>query len=112
MPENFQLVLPDRELRRLGVRVQDDYQGALMDHSTRMKRFRRYYQKFRNRVDPPAMGDEDESNFSVPMVQWNVYAKWAQNLQALLGDDAEIVAAAVGPSDEKIVRKIGSYMTW
>jgi hypothetical protein len=112
MPPNLQLQLRESEMNRLAMRVQEDFNGALLDHKRRMERFRRYYQKFRNRVDPPPLGEENESNFSVPMLQWNVYAKWAQSVGAMFGDDAEIVATAVGPSDQKIVRKVGRYMTW
>lgn len=33
-------------------------------------------------------------------------------MQALLGDDAEIVAAPVGPQDQKVAPKAGAYLTW
>jgi hypothetical protein len=108
----MQLNLPDAEINRLANRIEQDYKLAIGDHERRMERFRRYYQKWRNRVDPPNAGDEDASNFSVPLTQWHVYAKWAQSAQALFGDDAEIIARPVGPSDQRTVAKVARYMNW
>ncbi len=109
---NLQLKVKPSELTRLGNRIQDDYTWAVADHEKRMERFRRWYQRFRNRVDPPLLGDEDKSNFSVPVVQWHTYERLAREVSALLGDDAEIIAKPTAPADEKAVKKIGMYMTW
>ena len=108
----MQLRVPERELNRLGLRIEENYAAAIGDHQRRMERFRRYYQKWRNRVDPPAAGEEEASNFSVPLVQWNVFQAWSRELQSLLGDDAEIIAKPTGPSDQRNVHKIGRYQTW
>ena len=108
----MQLDLPERELRRLGERVEEDYTNAISEHGKRMERFRRFYQKFRNRVDPPRRGDGDKSNFSVPIVQWQMYQMWARMLDALLGDDAEIIAKPTGPSDQRNAPKVGRFLTW
>jgi hypothetical protein len=112
MASNLQLKLKPSEMTRLGNRIQEDYLWSTADHQRRMERFRRYYQKFRNRVDPPALGDEGESNFSVPVVQWHTYERLAKEVGSLLGDDAEIIAKPTAPADEKAVKKIGIYMTW
>jgi hypothetical protein len=108
----MQLKLSERELGRLADRISEDFDGAVADHNRRMERFRRYYQRWRARIDPPAQGEEDRSNFSVPLLQWQVYAKWASDLAALFGDDAEVIARPVGPSDNKTAKKVGMYMTW
>jgi hypothetical protein len=106
------LKLSEAELIRLGNRVAEDVRGARDDHDERIERFRRYHQKWRNRVDAPAANEVDNPNFSVPLLQWQVYSKWAAEMNALLGDDAEIVAVPTGPSDQRVVHKIGRYMTW
>ena len=106
------LKLSDRELERLQVRIEDDFDAAKGDHNRRMKRFQRYYQKWRNRVEPPPVGSEDKSNFQVPLVRWHVAAKWAHTLHSLFGDDAEIIAKPVAPTDQRIVHKVGRYMSW
>ena len=108
----FQLELSEDELSKLAAQIDYDFRGANADHEKRLERFRGYYQKWRNRVDPPAPGDEEASNFSVPLVQWNTFSKMATTMQALFGDDAEVVAVPVAPSDERLVKKIGRYMTW
>ena len=106
------LNLRPEELDRLGIRVEEDYKSAQISHSRRMERFARYYRKFRQLVDAPPAGDEDKSNFSVPLMQWEVLTKWATTLQSIFGDDAEIVGKPTAAVDQKIVHKIGRYMTW
>lgn len=108
----MQLQVGSQELSRLVNRIEQDFRGALADHQRRMDRFRRYYRRWRARVDVPAAGEEDLSNFRVPLTQWNVFAKWAVEMDALFGEDAEVVAVPVGPSDQKTAHKIGRYMSW
>lgn len=112
VPASFQLKLPAAEAARLALRVADDYQMATRDHMARMEKFRRYYQLFRNRVDPPEPGDENKSNFQVPVVQWNMFTEWARQSGALFGDDAQIIAEPVGPNDQQLTPKVGMYMSW
>lgn len=99
------------ELTRIGDRIAEDWSGASTDHQRRMERFRGYYQRWRNRVDAPEAGDEDASNFAVPVTQWNVFIKWAKTMQSLLGDDAEIIAQPTGPADQRLVHKVGRFAT-
>ena len=108
----MQLKLSQNELSRLNGRVEEDYNAAIGDHQARMERFVRYYRSWRNRATPPPAGEEDASNFTTPLIQWQVYQKWARDIEALFGGDAEIVAKATGPSDQKIVAKVGRYMSW
>lgn len=107
-----QIILSSNEAGRLTSQIQSDFRNALGDHDVRMRRFARYYQRFRNRPDQPSVGEETASNFRVPLMQWQVFGKWADQMAKLLGDDAEIVAKPVGPSNQKRVRKVSRYMTW
>lgn len=110
--QSYQLKWPDAEINRIANRVQTDYRNAISDHNARIQRWRTYYRRWRQIVNVPAMGEEDASNFPVPYCQWNVYTKWSKEMDGLFGDDAEIVAVPVGPSDYRKDKKISRYMTW
>jgi hypothetical protein len=108
----FQLALSDLERGRLGNRVLENFNNARADHDARQKRWIEYYRRWRARPDVPGLGDEEKSNFPVPVIRWNVKAAWAKEMDSLFGEDSEIVAVPVGPSDYKRVKKISKYMTW
>lgn len=112
MAQSFQIKLPDRELTRLGSHISECYRTAIMDHQARIDRCRRSWKAFRCRVEPPAPGDEDKSNFRVPLTQWQVFTQWAKELGALFGDDAEIVAKPCSAESADLASKVGIYMTW
>lgn len=107
-----QIKLSKTELQRLANRIEEDYRGAISDHEERMRRFMRYYQLWRNRAEPDDACDPDSSDFHVPILQWQVYSKWAKEHSSLFGSDAEVVAAAVGPDDTKRVRKVSRFQSW
>jgi hypothetical protein len=77
-----------------------------------MDRFRRYWRKWRGLQDAPLAGDEEASNFAVPLLKWNVYSKLADEVDKLLGNDAEIVAIPEGPSDERRAHKLSRFVSW
>lgn len=111
MPRSYQIKISDDEANRLRQRIEGDFTGASESVQAHKERCREYMQKWENRVDPSAVGDEDKPNHTVPLVQWQCFQKLAKDMQALLGEDSEITARATGPSDAKKVRKIGRYMT-
>lgn len=108
----MQLKLHDAEVRRIGQLVEEQYRSAQGEHSRRMDRFRRYYRRWRNLQDPPKAGDESESNYEVPMLEWQVFSAWADLLHGWLGKGAEVVAEPTAPYDQKIVAKVSRMMTW
>lgn len=110
--EDFQLHWPQAEVDRLGNRVLYDFRAALADHNRRINRWREFYRRWRQSVDLPNEGEEAASNLPVPYVQWNIFTKWAKEMDSLFGDDAEITAVPVGPSNYQRDKKIGLYMTW
>ena len=110
--EDYQLKLPQAELDRLASKIQTDYRAAIADHNKRIQRWREYYRRWRAMVDTPNMGEETASNVPVPYARWNIFTKWAKEMDALFGDDAEIVAVPVGPSDYRKDKLISRYMTW
>lgn len=107
-----QLSLPKNELNRLAQRVEEDYRADMADHDARMRRFTRYYRRWRSLTDAPAAGEEGNPNFNVPLTQWQVYSKWAKEHAALFGEDADIEANPIGPCDQADERKASRFMTW
>jgi len=112
MQPSAQLKLPQAVLDRLKNRIEEDYGAAITDHQSRMDRFRRIARRWRNRYDPPEVGDEDASNVTVPLIQWQTLAGLAREITGLTGDDAEIVAVPESATDEMIVRKVSLFMRW
>jgi hypothetical protein len=107
-----QIRLSATELNRLANRVQSDFRSDIADHQVRMARFTRYYRRWRNLTDPPALGEEARSNYNVPITQWQTSSKLAKEMSSLLGDDAEIVAKPIGPSDRRRNKLVSRFMTW
>lgn len=108
----MQMQLPQAELTRLGHHVEECWRNARADHQTRMARFRRYYRRFRNLVDPIPESEKDKTDYEVPLLQWHVLSKWADLMNAWLGPGAEVVAEPTGPYDQKIVTRISRMMSW
>src|SRR5579875_1805096 len=111
-PQRYQLKLPKGEIAKLGQRVLEDYRNALSDHNARINRWKEYFRRWRARVGPGAAGDQEKSNFPVPVIRSYTSQKWAMESDSIFGDEAEIVAVPVGPSDYRNDHKIGRYMTW
>ncbi len=110
--ESAQLKLSEQELNRLAIRVVQDYRNALGDHDRRIARWAEYLRRWNGTPDDPGAGSEDDSNLPVPYLRWNIFTKWAKEMDSLFGDDAQIIANPVGPSDYRKVKKISRYMTW
>jgi hypothetical protein len=56
--------------------------------------------------------EEDRSNFSIPLIPWNVKAKLAKEMDVLLGEESEIVVAPIGQSDVARAEKAQRWMNW
>ncbi len=111
MPKSFQITLPENEESKLIDRIENDFLAAKASHMRWTERCANWMKKWEARVTPPAAGDEDKPNSVVPLVQWQTFNKLARDLQSILGDNAEITAAATGPSDADLPSKVGAYMT-
>src|ERR1035441_10068197 len=111
MPKTFQIAISPAETSLLIGRIEQDFLLAKSSHQKWSARCARWLQKWEARIDPTKAGDEGKPNGVVPMVQWQCFNKLARDMQALLGDDAEITAKATGPADAAKVAKIGRYMT-
>jgi hypothetical protein len=102
-----QLKLSKNEKTRLALRVQTDFRSAIDDHTTRVRRFTQMYKRWRGSTE---LLPSDW--YLVPLTQWQVFAKWAKEHGALFGDDAEITATPIGPSDARNTKKASRFMTW
>ena len=111
MAKSFQIAISDGERGKLLNRIEQDFLLDKASHLRYSERCAGWMKKWEARVERPRMGEEHHPNHVVPMVQWQCFNKMARDLQTILGDDAEITAASVGPSDEADVVKIGRYMT-
>lgn len=111
MPKSYQIALSDAEKLRLITRIEADFLSAKAAHQARTEKFASYMQRWENRVDAPKKGDEAKPNHTVPLTQWQTFNKFARDLQALVGDDAEITARPTGPSDADKSGKVGTWMT-
>lgn len=111
MPKSFQIELSEGEKTLLSTRIEQDFLLAKASHQRWSERCAGWMQKWEGRVNPPPIGDEDKPNHTVPLIQWQAFNKLARDVQALLGEDAEVTAKATGPSDRGQVEKIGRWMT-
>lgn len=108
----YQITLPKQERELLAQRIREDHQAAVSDHTQRLNRAARLYKSWRQRYEANDAANRNTPNLQVPLVKWTVSSKIAKFVEAVFGDDAEIVASPVGPSDASRVRKISRYMTW
>jgi hypothetical protein len=106
-----QLDLSEQELKLLATQIDSDYQNSIADHETRSNRNKIYYELWRSRIGG-AGGTEGKSNFKVPLTKWQLLGKLAKEVDALLGDDMQVVAVPVGPTDQAQVEKVGLWQTW
>ena len=106
-----QLTLSERELGRLKGHIDQDFLGAKSNHERQIEKFRRYWRMWRG-LNVTRGSKEDGEDFQVPMVKWVTFGQWARIMQALLGDDAEIIAEPRTPEGDRSAVKVGHYMTW
>jgi hypothetical protein len=107
-----QLPLSESELKLLAVQVDSDFHNAINDHEVRCSRNKVYYQLWRSRIGGTDGGSEGKSNFKVPLTKWQLLGKLAKEVDALLGDDMQVVAVPVAPTDQAQVAKVGLWQTW
>lgn len=106
-----QIKVSDREAGRLKDRIEHDFLGARSDHDGRIARFRRYFRLWRG-LNQTKGTREEGPDLQIPLLKWTVFGQWAKYMQALLGEDAEIIAKPTAPSDASDAKKAGRYMTW
>jgi len=107
----IQLSVTEAERNRLRERIYQDFLSARSDHDGRIERFKRYYRMWRG-LNVTTGNKDDGPDLQVPLIKWTVFGQWAKVMQALLGDDSEVVARPTAPADAVTATKAGAYMTW
>ena len=92
--------------------IQDDYTRDSADLAGRNKAMTRWYRLWRNAIEPNGFPDQDKPNFSIPLVLWQILAKLAKEIDALLGEESEIVVTPIGKSDTTRVEKVKKWVNW
>lgn len=106
-----QLTLTEREMERLKSRIWDDFQGAQSNHQVRCDKFRKFWRRWRS-LNVSSHSKKDAAPLQVPLLKWTTFSQWARCMQAILGDDAEIIAEPMTPEGDKAAAKVGKYLTW
>ena len=99
------------EMQRLEDRIQHDFLASRSDHDMRVARFVRYQRMWRG-LNVTTGNKDDGADLQVPLLKWSVFGQWAKVMQALLGEDAEVIGKPTSPADESDSLKAGYYMTW
>jgi hypothetical protein len=73
---------------------------------------KRYSRLARAASDVHGIPQEERSNFSIPLILWQLLAKLAKELDVLLGEESEISVTPIGESDVKRAKKVKKWMNW
>ena len=111
-PPTIQLKLGRAKHQELTNLIELQFSQDSTDLETRNKRLAKWYRMSRNASDVNNYPDSEESNFSVPMILWQMLIKLAKELDALLGEGSEIAVTPIGESDVNRVPKIRRWMNW
>jgi hypothetical protein len=106
------LAMGETERKRLARHIEQEINVANADHQERLRRFAKYRDMFRQWTQPPRKGEEHVSPYRVPIFLWTLLAAWSRMVDAVTGEDSEVVAEPRGPSDQKVVTKIARYFDW
>ena len=107
-----QLELSETERSALRDRIRDDWNLDSRDMEMRNIALRRWYQKWRAVPQGSEFPSQQASNFHIPMIQWIILSRLAKQIDALLGDEAEVVVRPIGQADIERAPKIQRYMNW
>ncbi len=111
-PPTIQLKLGKAKHQSLTNLIELQYSQDSTDLERRNKRLAKWYRMSRNASDINSYPDSEDSNFSVPMILWQMLAKLAKEMDALLGEGSEIAVTPIGESDVDRVPKIRRWMNW
>jgi hypothetical protein len=90
--------------------IEKDMRSARSAHQVRRENWRRWRRLWRDPEGMPAAGGEP--NFHFPLVQGQIFERWAKRFQALFGPDAQVIAVPTRPTDLDRLAKVGLYVRW
>lgn len=111
-PKAKQLKLSDKDRERLLAKIQKDWSADGSDLQARGERMARWYKLWRQGVEPPPAGEEEGSNFNIPLILWQILNANAKEVAGIFGPDMEIVVTPRGNSDVTRTEKIARYLKW
>ncbi len=112
LPKVKQLDLSTEAGNRLKFTIENDFSKDSADLLERNKRMKRYSRLARAASDTHGIPQEERSNFSIPLIMWQLLAKLGKELDVLLGEESEIAVLPSGESDVKRVKKVKKWMNW
>lgn len=112
IPKVKQLELSEEATQRLISRIEQDYEDDSADLQGRNNALQRWYKLWRVARNMNGFPEEEKPAFNIPLVLWQILAKLAKELDALLGDESEIIVNPIGPSDTKRAQKVTRWMNW
>lgn len=107
-----QLELNDVERKALTLTIEQDWRLDSIDMNLRNNAVKRWYKKWRAAPQVGEFPAEQVSNFHIPLIQWVVLSRLAKEIDALLGDEAEVVVRPIGEADKERAPKIQRFMNW
>lgn len=111
-PAARQMELSKEDKEALRLKIRDDWFLDSTDNEKLNRMRKRAIELWEAATDVNAFPEQEKSNFHVPLTQWQILAKLAKEVDALLGDEAEVVVRPIGPADAKLAPKISRYMNW
>ena len=111
-PSASQMTLTKEDREALRLQVHDDWFLDSTDNEKLNRMRKRAVQLWDAATDVNTFPEHEKSNFHVPLTQWQILAKLVKEVDALLGDEAEVVVRPIGPADAKLAPKISRYMNW
>ena len=111
-PRARQLELSKESSDRLIHRIEEDYSNDSADLEGRNAALVRWYKLWRVARDMNGFPEEEKPAFQVPLVLWQILTKLGKEMDALLGEESEIMVKPRGQSDAPKTGKIQRWMNW
>lgn len=112
--DTIHLRLTQEELGKIAGHIDEVTRAAEADNTSRLRRLANFIESWRRRqpeVDVDiAKTMEETPRQRVPLIKWNIQTKLAHDLNALFGEDAEVIAEPEGDADVQTAQKVAHYM--
>lgn len=110
-PKSTQIAMGEAEKDAIVRYIVEQYENAQDDYNV-LNRRRAWNERMRREKEGLSGGEEGKSNYLVQVVNSKVLTKHAREVDALFGSNPSIKATPRGPTDDKIAKRIGVFMTW
>ena len=111
-PQGIQLKLSEKDREDLQALIETDWNSDSTDLDTRASALKGWVRLWRAASDVNPVPEEEGSNFTIPLVLWQILNASAKELSALFGEDTDIIIKPRGKADVKNSEKVKRYMEW